>query len=89
MVSKTLIAAIAAAQRRQAEEAARANDPAAFRRNFAALREHAARAQSAPAATVAPQGFEEEADDAPARLPDIPTVHAAPAASRRTKGRAR
>lgn len=89
MVPETLIAAIAAAQKRQTEEAARANDPAAFRRNFAALRAHAAHTQAAPAAPDAPQGFAEEDDDAPARLPDIPTVPAAPAAPRRTKGRGR
>lgn len=89
MVPETLIAAIAAAQKRQAEEAARANDPAAFRRNFAALRAHAAHAQAVPVAPVATQGFAEEEDDATARLPDIPTVPAAPVAPRRTKGRGR
>lgn len=88
MVPKTLIAAIAAAQKRQAEEAARANDPQAFRRSFAALRARTAQAQSAPSAPAqqdAAQSVVEEDDDAPARLPDIPTVPA----TRRTKGRAR
>ena len=93
MVAETLIAAIAAAQRRQAETAARANDPKAFLRSFAALRARTAQAQGADGAPAAPpadaQGVVEEDDGEPARLPDIPTVPAAHGASRRTKGRGR
>ena len=86
MVAETLIAAIAAAQRRQAEEAARANAPTAFLRSFAALRARAAQTQGADGAQ---SPVVEEDDDEPARLPDIPTVPTAHGASRRTKGRGR
>lgn len=93
MVPDTLIVAIAAARKRQAEEAARANDPQTFLRSFAALRNSRAAtpppATGATAALAATDGTEEEDDDAPARLPDIPAVPAATAAPRRKKGRAR
>lgn len=94
MVPDTLIVAIAAARQRQAEEAARANDPQTFLRSFAALRNSRAAASppatGATAALAVTDGTEEEDDDAPARLPDIPAVPDAPrAAPRRKKGRAR
>ena len=92
MVAETLIAAIAAAQRRQAEEAARAKDPKAFLRGFAALRARAAQAQGADGAPASLHGDAQcvmEDDGEPARLPDIPAVPAAHGASRRTKGRGR
>ena len=90
MVSPTLIAAIAAAQRRQSEEAAKRDDKADFLAKFAEMRGRGANATPPVSAPVEDAVFEDDGEtDAPERLPDVPTVPGAKRAAKAKKGKRR
>lgn len=90
MVSPTLVAAIAAAQKRLADDAAKRDDKADFLAKFAVMRGRTANAIP-PVSTPAEDAvFEDDAEaDAPERLPDVPTVPEAKRVAKAKKGKRR
>lgn len=93
MVAQTLLAAIEAAKRRGAEDAARRGaEGVAFVAAFAAFQ----RARAAKSAATAPKPatdagvtWEDDADEEPQRLPDVPTVRDEKPARAKTRRRRR
>ena len=90
MVSPTLVAAIAAAQKRLADDAAKRDDKADFLAKFAVMRGQVANAIPPVSAPVEDAVFEEDGEtDAPERLPDVPTVPETKRAAKAKKGKRR